>query len=263
MGVERIEQELRAADAQAALLSSFEDVCYATGFEVPPPIDAGAAFAYGPTLALVAADGGTRLIVPGSYAARVREQSRADDTVMLTGFGHFEHVDGRAEFLGAIADALADAGLDGAGRLAIDARTLPAEVADLLRGTFEGMDLIDAGPLLRRARSRKTAREVQLLRAAARVADAGQEALLRHAHAGRNEIEVMGDVLTAVDRAAGGPTVWAGELVTGPRTGVVSYPGGPVDRELRAGDTALMDLSVRVRGYWADCTNVLVVSSTT
>ena len=61
----------------------------------------------------------------------------------------------------------------------------------------------------------------------------------------------MGDVLTHVDRAAGQPVPWAGELVSGPRTGRLRYPGGPVDRELERGDTVLMDLSVRVRGYWA------------
>ena len=50
----------------------------------------------------------------------------------------------------------------------------------------------------------------------------------------------MGDVLTRADRAAGQPVPWAGELVSGPRTGRLRYPGGPVDRELERGDTVLM-----------------------
>jgi Xaa-Pro aminopeptidase len=107
----------------------------------------------------------------------------------------------------------------------------------------------------------KTAREIELLRAAAAAADAGHEALLELAEPGRNELDVMGDVLTAVERAAGQPVPWAGELVTGPRTGVLRYPGGPIDRTIDAGDTVLMDLSIRVRGYWADCTNTLVAGA--
>ena len=50
---ERLAAELRAIGADAAVLVRAEDICYATGFEVPPPIDAGAAFAYGPALAVV------------------------------------------------------------------------------------------------------------------------------------------------------------------------------------------------------------------
>jgi Xaa-Pro aminopeptidase len=68
-------------------------------------------------------------------------------------------------------------------------------------------------------------------------------------------------VLTRVGSAAGQPVPWAGELVTGPRTGVLRYPGGPIDRDLASGDTVLMDLSIRVRGYWADCTNVFAVGA--
>jgi Xaa-Pro aminopeptidase len=39
------------------------------------------------------------------------------------------------------------------------------------------------------------------------------------------------------------------------------YPGGPIDRTIEAGDTVLMDLSVRYRGYWSDVTNTLVAGA--
>ena len=61
---ERLAAELRAIGADAAVLVRAEDICYATGFEVPPPIDAGAAFAYGPALAVVGRDGTTILSLP-------------------------------------------------------------------------------------------------------------------------------------------------------------------------------------------------------
>src|ERR1700730_5692209 len=77
--LQRLSDGLRRARADAALLSSFEDVCYVSGFEVPPPIDAGAAFAYGPTLALATTDGHVALISPGAYVARAEDSSRADE----------------------------------------------------------------------------------------------------------------------------------------------------------------------------------------
>jgi Xaa-Pro dipeptidase len=247
----RLAAALRDAGADIAILSSFEDVCYATGFDVPPPIDAGAAFAYGPTLAVATSNGRTVLIAPNTYVARAEERSRADDTRLVPTFGHFEPVDSERAFLAAVRDALADVG-DGV--LAVDRRTLPAAVADLLAGRR----VVDVRPIVREARLVKTPREIELLRAAAAAADAGHEALLELAQPGANELEVMGGVITAVERAAGEPLPWAGELVTGPRTGTLRYPGGPIDRTIEAGDTVLMDLSVRRAGYWSDCTNTLV-----
>jgi Xaa-Pro dipeptidase len=259
----RLAEALKDAGAAGALLSRPEDVCYATGFEVPPPIDAGAAFAYGPALALVAADGSAILLAPGAYQRRAGELSRADETVLVPSFGHFEPVDGRRAFRDAVASALRSLGIGPGARIAVDEATLPAEVAGLLAGLVPDAPLVDAAPITRRARLVKTPSEIELLRRAAAAADAGHEALLELAAPGRNELEVMGDVLTRVDRAAGQPLPWAGELVSGARTGIVSYPGGPVDRELEAGDTVLMDLSVRYRGYWADCTNTLVLGEPT
>jgi Xaa-Pro dipeptidase len=121
--------------------------------------------------------------------------------------------------------------------------------------------LVDARPILRQARLVKTPREIELLRAAAAAADAGHEALLELAQPGANELEVMSGVIAAVERAAGEPIPWAGELVTGPRTATLRYPGGPIDRTIQVGDTVLMDLSVRRGGYWSDCTNTLVAGA--
>jgi Xaa-Pro aminopeptidase len=246
---QRLAAELRAIGADAAVLARAEDVCYATGFEVPPAIDAGAAFAYGPTLAIVSRDGASVLLAPSAYLARSEEMSRADETILVDGFGHFEAVDGRERFLRTLAAALRSLGASGT--IALDPSWTPVEVREAL----DDRTVIDVRPAVRRARLLKTAREIELLRNAAAICDAGHEGLLELAAPGRNELDVLGDVLTRVDRAAGQPVPWAGELVSGPRTGRLRYPGGPVDRTMERGDTVLMDLSVRVRGYWSDCTN--------
>jgi Xaa-Pro aminopeptidase len=177
--------------------------------------------------------------------------SLADETILVEGFGHFEPVDGRSRFATALADALRSLGARADGTVAIDPSWTPVDVLT----TLDGCSTVDLRPPVRAARLLKTEREIALLRDAARVCDAGHEALLELAAPGRNELDVMGDVSTRVDHAAGQPVPWAGELVSGRRTGRLRYPGGPVDRTMERGDTVLMDLSVRVRGYWADCTN--------
>jgi Xaa-Pro aminopeptidase len=248
---ERLAAELRGVGADAAILVRAEDVCYATGFEVPPPIDAGAAFAYGPAVAVVSRDGATVLLAPSAYAARSEEMSLADESVLVEGFGHFEQVDGASRFVTSLVEALQSVGSRPDGPVAVDPSWTPVDVLT----TLGDRPIVDLRPAVRRARLLKTDREVALLREAARVCDAGHEGLLELAAPGRNELDVMGDVSTRVDRAAGQPVPWAGELVSGPRTGRLRYPGGPVDRTMERGDTVLMDLSIRVRGYWADCTN--------
>jgi Xaa-Pro aminopeptidase len=248
---ERLAAELRAVGADAAVLVRAEDVCYATGFEVPPPIDAGAAFAYGPAVAVVSRDGATVLLSPSAYAARTEEMSLADDSVLVDGFGHFEQVDGASRFVTSLVEALQSVGARPDGPVAIDPSWTPVDVLT----TLGDRPIVDLRPAVQRARLLKTDREIALLREAARVCDAGHDGLLELAAPGRNELDVMGDVSTRVDRAAGQPVPWAGELVSGSRTGRLRYPGGPVDRTMERGDTVLMDLSIRVRGYWADCTN--------
>jgi Xaa-Pro aminopeptidase len=251
---QRLGDALRRAGANVALLTRFEDVCYATGYEVPPPIDAGAAFAWGPTVALADAAGQTCLLVPAAYTARAAEMSRADETVLVPGFGHFEPVEGEAEFVRAVQTALRGLGVDRSAVVAVDRGSLPIVALELL----DGARVVDVRPITAQARRIKTDREIELLRAAAAAADVGQDGLRELARPGVNELTLMGGVLTLVERHAGQPIPWAGELVSGPRTGVLRYPGGPVDRDVEAGDTVLMDLSIRRRGYWADCTNTFV-----
>lgn len=252
---DRLADGLRRAGAAIGVLSSGGDVCYATGFEVPVPIDAGAEFAGGPPLAFVSAEGRTLLLAPNVYAATAKKLSRADETILFPTFDHFEPIAAQEEYEQAVRSTLRELGVATSGTIAVDRQTLPASVAEQL----DRARVVDVRAVAREARLVKTPRELELLRAAVAAADAGQEALLDLARAGANELDVFGNLLTCAERTAGQPLPWAGELVTGPRTAVVRYPGGPIDRDMEAGDTVLLDLSVRLRGYWADCCNTLVV----
>jgi Xaa-Pro aminopeptidase len=250
----RLADAMRAAGADCAVLSSFGDIRYATGFDVPPPIDAGAAFAYGPTLAAARADGHVELLVPSAYGADARDRSEADETTLVPAFDHSSSLDAGSEFAAAVTRGVA--GCRGRA-IAVDAATLPLAVARLL----EGERLGDVRPIMRAARLVKTPREIDLIRRAVGAADEGQTALLELARPGANEVDVMGAVVARVQRFAGRAVPWAGELVSGPRVAVLRYPGGPFDRDIEPGDSVLMDLSVRVCGYWSDCCNTLVAGA--
>lgn len=253
----RLESALAGHGLDAVLLASPGNVCYATGAEVFLPIDSGTEFAGGPTLALAVPGAGSVLLVPDAHAGRASEQVDLAEVRPFATFGHFAPVDETAAFLGAVREALADAGARRL-RLGVEARWLPASVLALLRDELPGIEVADAVPALLDARRIKTGDELERIRAAVRAADAGQERLRASARAGVLETELWGEVVGAATASAGHEVATVGEIVTGPRTGVVRYPGGPVHRAVEAGDTVLMDLSVRVDGYWADCTNTFV-----
>lgn len=257
--------ELRAASIDAALLSSVANVTYVSGFEVPFPIGAGAEFAYGPSLAVLdCRAGGITLIAPaGSPAKSPESLARVDEVLSFDTFDAFTALDSRQSYLQNLRQALTTMGLlNTRATLGVELRTLPYAVAELLAAEFPGLMLRDVEAPLQKARLIKTEREIALLRRASQIADIGHQTLATLCRtAGKNEFEMWADITANMFRAVGHEVPVVGELVTGPRTCTVNYPGGPRDRVTQPGDAALMDISQRIDGYWSDCTNTHVIGA--
>src|SRR5205085_6037670 len=81
-------------------------------------------------------------------------------------------------------------------RAATETAVLPAALAD-------GRDLVDVADELVRARAVKDPDELERIREAIRVCDAGQAAAREHAHAGATELELWAQVRLAMEAAAG------------------------------------------------------------
>src|SRR5437879_6429238 len=93
----RLREALVAQGLSAVLLSEPASICYASGYVAPLPIGAGAAFAAGPNLAAVGS-AGSGLLVSDAEASQARRQQQLDTLIVYSSFGHFDPVDGRAEF---------------------------------------------------------------------------------------------------------------------------------------------------------------------
>ncbi|MEO7913234.1 MAG: Xaa-Pro peptidase family protein [Roseiflexaceae bacterium] len=262
----RANTALAVLGCDAALLSSLANVTYVSGYEVPIPIGAGAEFSYGIPLALCgrAAPAGC-LIVPDGGAPAAGEQSRLAELLAFDTFDGFRAKDSHASFIARIGQALRQAGLgNSAAVLGVEFRTMPYVISTLLRVEFPSITLVDAGPALQQARMTKTEREIELLRRAVRIGDIGHHALAELVReAGRDEFAIWAELTSRMYRAAGHEIPIVGELVTGPRTCTVNYPGGPRTRVTEPGDAALMDISQRIDGYWSDCTNTHIVGGVT
>jgi Xaa-Pro aminopeptidase len=222
----------RRAGAEALLASTPAAVAWSTGFAAE--IDSGPSpFSLAP-LALLAADETPVLIVSDDDADGAA--ASGCEVRSYRGFS-VEPIDA----LGGAARALA--GVVGGRRVAVEAGALPA-------GLAAGLDWVDAGAELARARAVKDADELAAIRAAIELCDVGQREARLRAEPGLTELELWAHVRGAIESAAGARTPILADLVAGPRTGATG--GAPESRPMAEGELVLCDLVPRRAGYWGD-----------
>lgn len=206
------------------------------------------------------------------FARRGLDLVRREATV-----GQIEPGDG----FGQVATALRSQGLE-AGTLGVEMDVVPARLAQRVQGTFSGWTLADASPLVLAQRMVKDAREVESIRRAAQVADAGHDALAEVLRPGLTELALAAEVEAAMRRAGhegyqplrnpgargGGVLLASGEhlMVRGGHglvvTGAGLSPGtpyGPSRRSVCPGDLVLLDVGSTYDGYTADESRTFVM----
>jgi Xaa-Pro aminopeptidase len=222
----------QAAGANTLVVAHPSAVAWLTGYA--PEIETGPS-PFSLSAIAVLPRGGTPVLVVSEDEA---DDARATGCEVATypGFGI-----GPVDPVGAATRTLA-AVLDGSS-VAIDAGTFPAALA-------LGLDWVDVGDEIARARAVKDPDETELIRAAIVVCDAGQRAARAHAAPGVSELELWAAIRGSMESAAEARLPVLADLVSGPRTAEVGGP--PSVRVLAKGDLVLCDLVPRVCGYWGD-----------
>jgi Xaa-Pro aminopeptidase len=228
-----------AAGADALLAARPSSVTWLSGH--PVDIEAGPSpFALWP-LVLLEADGSLVAIsseddAPGFEALGCRVVSFPGFTV--------DPLDPTGNARRALAEAIGDR------RVATEPGWLPAALAD-------GHDVVDVTEAIVRARAVKDADELEKVRGAIAVCDAGQQAAREHARPGVGELELWNAIRLAMELAAGERIPVLADLVSGSRA---EHVGGPPGRRvLEEGDLVICDLVPRVAGYWGDsCATIAV-----
>jgi Xaa-Pro dipeptidase len=226
---------LAIADGRTLVTADPATVSWLTG--LAPEIEWGPSPFSAPPLAILSPDGRVRAVVSEDDAGGL-----APDVEPLTfpGFA-LEDVDRRAAAVEVVLAAL-----QAGGPLAVELASLPGS---LVRALDEAR-LHDVGLALQRARAVKDDDELEAIRSAIRVADAGQAAARAALAAGRSELELWAETRAAIETATGGRTPVLADFVSGPRTAEVGGPPG--GRRLEADDLLLVDLVPRVGAYWGD-----------
>jgi Xaa-Pro aminopeptidase len=113
------------------------------------------------------------------------------------------------------------------------------------------------GHALRLLRAVKDAGEIERVRAAIRLCDAGQAAAREVLRSGVGELEAWGAVQAAMQAAAGERLALLCDFVVGGRTAEVGGPPGSAIA--RDGDLAIVDLVPRLAGYFGDSCSTIAI----
>lgn len=226
---QRLRDELAPLRADGALVCDPRHVVYLTGFWCRPVF---------PRALLVERDGPTTLFAPyplgDDFVAErivVYESNRA----------------------GTLVDDPLHAALSRAAPQLAPLRRLACDGATP-RHELGVRDLADLEPVLRRLRRRKAADEVDLIRRAIAAAEASYDFARTNLRAGLSEIELYAGMQAAAIRSADEPI---GEFGNDFQIGATGST--PRRRPAEAGEMAILDVSVSIRGYHCDLCRSYVV----
>ncbi len=133
-------------------------------------------------------------------------------------------------------------------------RLVPCALAEAAKPAFE-----DAGEAFDRLLMHKSEREIDAVRRASRIADAGYEVFMRAARPGRAEYELVAEV-EAFFRSRGCPDNF---MILGSGGREVRGMHPPGERRLRAGDLVTTELTPCVDGYYAQICRTLAIGPAT
>jgi Xaa-Pro aminopeptidase len=232
---ERRERALEVAGAawgDVLLAARPATVTWLTGFA--DEIEWGPSpFALSP-LAVVSEDGPPILVVSDDVAEAAA--ATGCEVRSYRGFS-VEPIDAVGGAIRALVDAV------GGRRVATEPGFLPAALA-------AAVEWVDVGDGLRLAQAVKDADEIERIRGAIALCDAGQAEARARAAPGMTELDLWTLLRAAIERDAGARTPIVADCVAGPRTGEIG--GLPGSRVMREGELVLVDLVPRREGYWGD-----------
>ena len=228
---------LRAAlvesDLDALVVTTPENLLYMTGYRTP------GYYAY--QCAVITATADPILVTRHFEAENVRRYSWVDAVVDIT--DDLDPLDATAQVLVDLGVARGRVGVELGGWF------LTGRQLNTLTGRLPDVDFVDGGDLVEQLRLIKTSAEIEFIRAACRVAEAGMEASLNVIDVGVSEATVAGAAMTGIVEAGGEYWSLPPFVCSGPRTGIPHATWS--DRRIERGDVVYLELPGVVQRYGA------------
>ena len=235
---QRTTRMLDEAGVELALFSDFDSVRWLTGLNLSPP-------------ALVIFERGTfTLLADEGYGeASIFGDETGCSYVPIVGYTIQQPIDAPARLAEALREVAA--GVNGlSGQVGFEEKSLTLGLWQALREELPGSEHRSLEGWLLPLRAVKTEEELARIREGFRLTTIGHEAGRNAVRLGQREIDVWTEVQTAVEREAGKWMQMGNDCIVGHRPGNMS--AAPLDFEIIANDSFILDLSVVVDGYWTD-----------
>ncbi len=175
----RVQRAMRTTGLDALILHKPQNIAYLSGFN--PIIQSH------PMALILPAEGDSTLIVHALRERHARQEAAVSDIRLYGRWGKSRPI--APSLFEAVRVVLGERRLATAG-LGYEREYLPVGLHEQLCAALPGGRLVDAGAILTQARAVKSPQELALIRAAARVADHGMEAVLRALPGRSREIDV-------------------------------------------------------------------------
>lgn len=239
--LEKCGHHMQQAGLEVLLLTKPANMFYLTGD--------GRLCAY----AMITQDGKVALGVPST------------DVEDVTALAHFDHIVGFEDEVGmihSIAHHFQHFGIS-AGTVGLEYTFLTQSMMGMLTHPHakpKDVTIKDCTHILSEMRMVKEPEEIERIRAAAQVADAGMKAAVEFVKPGVTESHVAAEAEYAM-RQAGAEEFWRTYVSSGPRTNIAH--GLPTTRKLQTGDLVMIDIHPIVNGYSADICRTVCVGKPT
>lgn len=236
--VTAMQAALETAGVDLLALAPTDNLRYALGGFAPPGDER--------FCALLVTANGAAMVIPSLNLQQARENTNG------LSFFAYDDADGPTT---ALAAGLGAVGAGTVRVVAVD-EEMRAEHLLVVQAACPGANYRRAGEIVSPLRSRKDAKEIALLQAAAATADAGVQAVFAACRPGVSELE-LAEIAGAAMRRAGADAVAFTAVGAGPNSALPHHHGSQV--ALRPGDVVFIDIGSIRQGYSSDITRMAVV----
>ncbi len=252
---------LQSRGIKQAIFTRHESVKWLTGVAIPVQVGTNL-FAAGPAVVWYN-EGHFWLIVLAGYAG-LTAFLQSDDDITVVPYNAYR-IDGpiqsgenlRAEF----SAVLQSAGVSD--RIGVEMDFTPLGMIETIRAKAPvSVSFLAVDSWLEPLRTIKTAEEINKLRRNFALTDLAHGIAREVIRPGLREIDVWTEIHTGVQRAAGQRVAMGNDLVIG-RRDPDNIGGWPLDLEIQAGDSVIVDISTIHEGYWSDSCNTYYATEPT
>jgi len=230
----KLRGRMREAEVEGLVVSTPANVFYLSGFRGSSGV------------LLVGSD---RAVLLSDFRYRLQAREQALDFEFL-------EVESASGGLAAVGRAASEAGI---ARVGYDAAHLSCNQKDELARGACAAELVPASGMVEELRSVKSQEEVELIRAAAALADCGLSRIVSLLKPGAREREIALEGEFLMRREGAEAAAFDFIVASGPRSALPHAETS--DRELQAGDLVVIDIGARAEGYCSDMTRTFAIKT--